>query len=307
MTAVWDLVVHLLVLLVFPPLLVGIIGRVKSVVAGRRGAPVVQPYRDLLRLLRKGAVYSSTTTWVFRAGPLVTLAATLVAGCLLPLGAAASPLTFEGDLILFAYLFGLGRFLTMAAALDTGSSFEGMGASREAAIGALAEPAIFLVLATLVAATHHLSLGGIITALGGATAGGTSSPVLLLCAAALGAVVLAENARIPIDDPATHLELTMVHEVMVLDHSGPDLAVIEYASAMKLLITAALLVGVLVPGALQQPLGVVLGVSVAAVAIGVVESVMARLRLPRVKQFLIGATALAAVALAAQVSLEALR
>ena len=297
MNLMWICLLHLLLMLGLPPLLVGIIGRVKATVAGRRGAPLLQPYRDLLRLLRKGAVYSTTTTWIFRAGPIVTLAATVVAGCLLPFGNAHAPLAFEGDLVVFAYLLGLGRFMTMAAALDTGSSFEGMGASREAAVGALAEPAIFLVLATLVVATQHLSLA---TIFGSLSATATSSPALLLCGAALGAVLLAENARIPIDDPTTHLELTMIHEVMVLDHSGPDLALIEYGSAVKLFVTSALFVGVLLPRALLHPLGVVLGVTAVAVVIGLVESVMARLRLPRVKQFLIGATALAAVALAAQ-------
>ena len=297
MTLAWACLIHVLLLLGLPPLLLGIITRVKSMVAGRRGAPLLQPYRDLLRLLRKGAVYSTTTTWIFRAGPPVTLAATIVAGCLLPLGTAHAPLAFDGDLVLFAYLLGLGRFMTMAAALDTGSSFEGMGASREAAVGALAEPALFLVLGTLVVATQHLSLATIFATL---STGGAGSPALLLCAAALGAVLLAENARLPVDDPSTHLELTMLHEVMVLDHCGPDLALIEYGSAMKLLVTAALFVGVLRPSALLQPFGLVFGVSAVAVLIGVVESVMARLRLPRVKQFLIGATTLAAVALAAQ-------
>jgi formate hydrogenlyase subunit 4 len=297
MNLAWSCLLHLLLMLGLPPLLVGIIGRVKAFVAGRRGAPLLLPYRDILRLLRKGAVYSTTTTWIFRAGPLVTLAATIVAGCLLPLGTTHAPLAFEGDLVLFAYLFGLGRFMTMAAALDTGSSFEGMGASREALVGALAEPAIFLVLATLVVATQHLSLMTIFASL---STSGAGSPALLLAAAALGAALMAENARIPIDDPATHLELTMLHEVMVLDNSGPDLALIEYGSAVKLFVTAALFVGILVPSALLHPLGLALGVSAVAVGIGLVESVMARLRLPRVKQFLIGATALAAVALAAQ-------
>jgi len=297
MTLVWALLLRGVLLLAAPPLLLGIIARVKAVVAGRRGAPLLQPYRDLLRLLRKGAVYSGTTTWVFRGAPIVALAATVVAGCLLPLDPRAAAVGFDGDLVLFAYLLGLARFVMMSAALDTGSSFEGMGASREAAIGALAEPALFLVLLTLAVATHQLSLAAIFTTLGSA---GGASPALLLCAAALGAVLLAENARMPIDDPTTHLELTMIHEVMVLDHSGPDLALIEYGSAMKLLVTAALFVGVLAPRAFSQPLGLFAGLLAVAVGIGMVESVMARLRLPRVKQFLIGATALAAVALAAQ-------
>jgi len=290
--------VHLLMLLALPPLLPGVIGRVKAWMAGRAGPPLVQPYRDLFRLLRKGAVYSRTVTWVFVAGPAVALASTFLAGLLLPLASGRAPMAFDGDLVLFAYLLGLGRFFTMAAALDTGSSFEGMGASREAAFSALAEPALFLALAALAMTTGRLSLSGI---LGGLDALPAAVPAILLSVAALGAVLLVENARIPIDDPATHLELTMVHEVMVLDHSGPDLAVIEYASAMKLFITSALLAAVAAPGLAGHPLGLAVGALVVAGTVGLVESVTARLRLPRVKQFLVGASALGAVALAAAV------
>jgi formate hydrogenlyase subunit 4 len=292
-----DAVAYACLLLGLPPLLLGIIAKVKAFVAGRSGPPLLQPYRDVLRLLRKGAVYSRTTTWVFRAAPVAVLTATLAAGCLLPLKAGGAPLAFDGDLVLFAYLLGVGRFLTVCAALDTGSSFEGMGASREAAFSALAEAALFLVLVTLVVATRQLSLSAIFSALAGASG---ANPALWLAAAALAAVLLAENARIPIDDPATHLELTMIHEVMVLDHCGPDLALIEYASALKLFVTSVLVVGVISPAALGHPISVAAGTMVVAVAIGLVESTMARLRLPRVKQFLIGSTALAAVALAAE-------
>lgn len=301
MSALVESVAHVLLLLGLPPLLLGVIGRVKAMVAGRTGPPLCQSYYDLFRLLRKGAVYSGTTTWIFWAAPIVTLAATALSAALLPLAGARAPLAFDGDLVLFAYLLGLGRFLTMCAALDTGSSFEGMGASREAAFSALAEPAIFLGLVTLVVATHQLSLSAIFATLA-ATA--QASPALWLAAAALAAVLLAENARLPIDDPATHLELTMIHEVMVLDHSGPDLALIEYGSAVKLFVTAVLLLGVIAPGALGHPLSVAGGTLAVAVAVGVVESTMARLRLPRVKQFLIGATALAAVALAAELLVQ---
>jgi len=293
-----DVTVHLLMLLALPPLLPGVIGRVKAWMAGRNGPPLVQPYRDLFRLLHKGAVYSRTVTWVFVAGPAVALASTFLAGLLLPLASARAPVAFDGDLVLFAYLLGLGRFFTMAAALDTGSSFEGMGASREAAFSALAEPALFLALAALAMTTGRLSLSGI---LGGLDALPTAVPAILLSAAALSAVLLVENARIPIDDPATHLELTMVHEVMVLDHSGPDLAVIEVASAMKLFITSALLAAVAAPGLAGHPLGLAAGALVVAAVVGLVESITARLRLPRVKQFLVGASALGAVALAAAV------
>ena len=297
MNRIVELVVHAMLLLGLPPLLLGIIGRVKAFAGGRSGPPLLQPYRDLIRLLRKGAVYSRSTTWVFRMAPIIVLSSTVVAGCVLPLAAARAPLAFDGDLVVFAYLLGLGRFLTMCAALDTGSSFEGMGASREAAFSALAEPAIFLGLLTLVVATGHLSLSAIFASLA-ATPG--ASPALWLAAAALVGVLLAENARIPVDDPTTHLELTMIHEVMVLDHSGPDLALIEYGGAVKLFVTAGLLLGVVAPGALGHPLSVTLGACLVAAGIGAVESTMARLRLPRVKQFLIGAGALAAVALAAE-------
>ena len=293
-----DVTVHLLMLLALPPLLPGVIGRVKAWMAGRNGPPLVQPYRDLFRLLHKGAVYSRTVTWVFVAGPAVALASTFLAGLLLPLASARAPVAFDGDLVLFAYLLGLGRFFTMAAALDTGSSFEGMGASREAAFSALAEPALFLALAALAMTTGRLSLSGI---LGGLDALPAAVPAILLSAATLGAVLLVENARIPIDDPATHLELTMVHEVMVLDHSGPDLAMIEVASAMKLFITSALLATVAAPGLAGHPVALAAGALAVAGAVGLVESATARLRLPRVKQFLVGASALGAVALAAAV------
>jgi formate hydrogenlyase subunit 4 len=284
--------------------LLGVIGRVKAFVAGRSGPPVLQPYRDLLRLLRKGAVYSRSTTWVFWVAPMVVVASTVAAGSLLPLAALHAPFAFDGDLVLFVYLLGLGRFVTICAALDTGSSFEGMGASREAAFGALAEPVTFLGLVVLVIATHHLSLSAIFASLA-VTSG--ANPALWLAAAALGAVLLTENARIPVDDPATHLELTMIHEVMVLDHSGPDLALIEYGSAMKLFVTSVPLIGVVAPAALGHPVFVAVGALVVAIAIGAIESTMARLRLPRVKQFLIGAGALAAVALAAELLTQGAR
>lgn len=297
MTAI---LLHLCLLLTLPPLLVGIITRTKSWFAGRKGPPLWQPYLDLWKLLHKGAVYSRTTTWVFRAGPIVALATALAAGLLTPLGAATAPLGFSGDVILFAYLLGLGRFFTMAAALDTGSSFEGMGASREAAFSALAEPALFLVLAIVCVPAHTASFAE-------AWASpwqtwGPAHPALPAAAVALFGVLLAENSRIPVDDPTTHLELTMIHEVMVLDHGGPDLAFVLYASALKLFLFASLLVHMVLP---VPPAGGALGTGVfvagavtVAVLVGIVESVTARIRLLRVPQFLVGASVIAALGLA---------
>jgi formate hydrogenlyase subunit 4 len=282
------------------PLLLGIINRVKSVVAGRTGPPLVQPYRDLAKLMRKGSVYSETTTWVFRTGPAFGLAALFGAVLLLPLGPSAAPLGFAGDLFLLAGLFSLQRFCLMLCALDTGSSFEGMGASREAFFAAIGEPALLIGL--LVAARGALSLS--LTGLLGATTLATAvaaGPALLLVAVALFLLLLAENARIPVDDPSTHLELTMIHEVMVLDNSGVDLAYITYASALKLWVFGALVVGLLLPtGGLPieavVPLFVLSMVGL-AVAVGVVESTMARVRLSRVPRLLVGAGGLTALAL----------
>jgi formate hydrogenlyase subunit 4 len=282
------------------PLLLGVIGRVKATFAGRTGPPLLQPYRDLARLVQKGAVFSRTATWVFRAGPAVALASVLVAGLLLPMGAPAAVIRFSGDFLLFAYLLGLARFATILAALDTGSSFEGMGAAREATFSAAAEPALFLSMVCLARSTHSLDL----THMLGETlhpVWWTDGPALLLVALALFAVALAENSRVPVDDPATHLELTMVHEVMVLDHSGPDLAMIQYGAALKLWLFGAVIVRIALGALASEPwlaFAAFLGGQLAfAIAIGVVESIMARLRLVRVPQLLIGASALSAFAL----------
>jgi formate hydrogenlyase subunit 4 len=296
-----DLALHVGILLFLPPLLLGVIHRTKAIAAGRKGAPLLQPYFDLARLLRKGAVYSTTTTWVFRAGPIVSLACVLCAGLLLPLAGAPSALGFQGDVIAFAYLLGLARFFTMAAALDTGSSFEGMGASREAAFSAIAEPALFLTLAILCVPARSLSFSGAFASLSWA-GGGAPQQAVVIGTVVLFVVLLAESSRIPVDDPSTHLELTMIHEVMVLDHSGPDLAFVQYGAAVKLFVLGGLLTHMVLPvtGAAGSRGAVllILGELGVAVGVGIVESAMARLRLVRVPQFLIGASVLAAIGMA---------
>jgi len=281
--------VHILLALALAPLLLGVINRTKAFFAGRNGQPLFQLYYDLAKLLRKGAVYSRTTSWVFRAGPIVGLAAVVLATAIVPLAGVGAPLAFAGDLVLFAYLLGLMRFFTVIAALDTGSAIEGMGASREVQFSALAEPVLFLALAALARQAGSLSLTGILSAVTPA------GPAWALVAVALLVVLLAENARIPVDDPNTHLELTMIHEVMVLDHSGPDFAFILYGAALKLWVLGALLVGVVLPGG--NIFLSLLAMVALAVVVGVIESTMARLRLLRVPQLLVGAGALAALAL----------
>jgi formate hydrogenlyase subunit 4 len=280
--------------LALAPLLTGVVNRVKARFAGRSGPPLFQAYYDIAKLLRKGAVYGAQTSWIFRASAPVILASGMIALLTVPFGGASAPLAFGGDIIVLAYMLGLMRFFTIVAALDTGSSFEGMGASREAFFSALAEPALLLGVAALAVKTGWMSLSSMLPA---------ASPVsfeLILVVAAFIIVYLAENARIPIDDPATHLELTMIHEVMILDHSGPDFGCIEFASSLKLWILGAIIVDIAVPYRsgwwfVDCAEGVA-GMLVLAAAVGTVESAMARLRLLRVPQLLVAAGALSTIA-----------
>lgn len=296
MTA-WSLV-SLLAVLVLAPALPGIAVKTKALLTGRRGAPTLQLYWDLLRLLRKGTVYSRTTTWVFGLAPLAGVVTPVLAACLLPLDGRDAVLSFAGDFVGFAALLALGRFTLVLAALDTGSSFEGMGASRDASFASLVEPALFLSFVVLALDSGSLSLSGM---LGGAavTSWGVAVPSLAMVAVSLFFVLLAEASRVPVDDPATHLELTMIHEVAVLDHSGPDLALLLYGGALRMAVFTALPVSVLVSRkGMAEPvaLGVLAaGMLAVAVAVGVVESSMARLRLSRVPQFLVAASVLASL------------
>jgi formate hydrogenlyase subunit 4 len=289
--------VHVLLALALPPLLLSVIARTKALFAGRAGPPFLQPYYDLIKLFHKGSVFSTTTTWVFRAGPVVGLATAALAVLLVPLADSHSPISFPGDLVLFAYLLALGRFFTASAALDTGSSFEGMGAAREVTFACLAEPAFFLGLLVLARLSGSLQLSAM---LGGSLAahwlsGGASLALVLL---SWFIVLLAENSRIPFDDPNTHLELTMIHEVMVLDHSGPAFGLVLYGAALKLFVFAALVVRLALPVTtglpwLDWPLFVA-GMLAVAVAVGAVESSTARLRLTHVPILLVAACLLSA-------------
>lgn len=297
----YPIYIHMAVSLVAAPFLFGVINKVKAGFAGRKGPPLLQLYYDILKLMRKGAVYSRTTTGIFRLSPLVSVAVGILAVMTVPLGQSDSIISFSGDIFMLAYLFGLARFTTVLAAMDTGSAFEGMGASREVQFSMLAEPALLVGLAALSLLTGESSLAGILSALRNGLASSTGHVVLPICIASLFIVLLAENARIPVDDPNTHLELTMIHEVMVLDHGGMDLGFIHYGAALKLWVFASIIAGVIVPMKMASLWMDVLLVSAAllfvTVSVGVVESCMARLRMLRVPQLLTGATILSLVAL----------
>lgn len=276
--------------LALAPLLPGIINKVKALFAGRVGPPVLQLYHDLAKLLRKDAVYGRSFTRAFLAGPVASVAVGFTAALLVPMGSETAPVHFAGDAVVFAYLFAAARFFVVLSALDTGSAFEGMGSAREVTFAALAEPALFLGLAALARLAGEASLSPMLTAAG--RSWHAASGPLALVAAAWGIVFLVENCRIPFDDPNTHLELTMIHEVMVLDHSGPSLAAALYGASLKLWVLGALVVKLCLP--LRGPwwidwpafLG---GLLILAVLVGVVESVMARLKMRRVPQALIAA------------------
>jgi len=278
------------------PLFIGAINRVKAVFSGRIGPTIFQPYFDIMRLLRKKCVYSTTTTWVFRASPVLVLAIVLVVAMMVPLGIKAAPVNFFGDILLIAYLLALARFFMIIAALDTGFSMEGMGAAREAFFSCLTEIALFMNFITLAICSKSFSLSRMIGE-NIFSSWHLLGPAFLLVIGSLFVVMLAENCRIPVDDPDTHLELTMIHEVMILDHSGPDLAYLLYAGAIKLFIFAAVLVPIVVPiqtgnTAIDFSLFIICTLFL-AVLVGVVESSMARLRLNRVRGLLLMAFVLA--------------
>lgn len=282
------------------PLIPGIINKVKAIFAGRKGPSIFQLYFDILKLLQKSSVYSSSTSMIMRIAPALVLACLIIVCMILPWGGMPAPIAFSGDIILLIYLLGLARFATVLAALDTGSAFEGMGASREVQFSALAEPSLLLGFLVLILHSGSLGLSGISSAIS-VTAWQTSAPLLIMVSLAWFFIMLSENSRIPVDDPNTHLELTMIHEVMILDNAGCDLAYIEYASALKLWIFGGLLVNLIIPvrfDAIWLQISTFLcGMLLISILIGITESIIARLRLLNIPKILVGSAALSLIAL----------
>jgi formate hydrogenlyase subunit 4 len=288
-----DIILRLGWWLLFAPLLPGLINKVKAWVAGRQGPPVLQLYYDLARLWHKSVVMSTLASPGFIVCPAVSWIAILGAAMLLPLGPAGSIMGFNGDMILMIYLLALSRFCTVWAAMETGSAFEGMGSAREVSYAVLSEAALIAALLSLSVETGSISLATMLAPSAGAGAA--------LLAIGLFTVLLAENCRVPFDDPNTHLELTMIHEVMVLDHSGPPLAVILHGASVKLLLFSVFLTEAVLPMGDCSPIaamGMLLGgVITITVCIGLVESLMARLAFRRVPLLLTTAVLLCSFAL----------
>jgi formate hydrogenlyase subunit 4 len=265
----------------------GIIIRTKSIASGRKGPGILQPVKDVIRLFRKGAIYSETTSIIFRIAPVIYFSSVLMACMVVPFGSSKGVISFDGDFIFFAYILALGKFFSIISAMDTGSSFEGMGASREALYSMFAEPAFFILIGSFALFTGNTSfykifstlhLGSSITYMLGALA----SFVLIM-------IAMIENSRMPVDDPKTHLELTMIHEVMILDNSGFDLGLILSTGFLKFAMYGAIIANFFTGGLsleLAIPIFLLTQVLFAVIA-GLIESFMARFRMSHNPQFIL--------------------
>ncbi len=299
--------VHVAVVAAGAPLLVGVLRTLKARLVSRRGPSPWQPYADLHKLLRKEAVVSTTTSWVFRVTPYVLVTTMLVAAVIVPVLASRTALPFAG-IILLMYLFMLGTFFLALAGLDAGSAFGGMGSSRAVAVAALAEPTVILAVFALALRADTTNLGGIVERFA-REPWLAANPGHLLAFAALFIVMLAETGRLPVDNPATHLELTMIHEAMVLEYSGRYLALVEWAGAMKLFLFMTLLTNLFFPWgmtSLVEPVPLLLALLALAgklalltAALALLETAMAKLRLFRVPELLAGSFALALLSVTA--------
>jgi formate hydrogenlyase subunit 4 len=284
----------LLAALLFP----GIILRTKSIASGRKGPGLIQPLRDFRVLWGKGAVYSTTTGWVFRLAPLAGLAAVITVIMVLPFGSVPAAVRFDGDVVFFSYMLALGKFMMIIAALDTGSSFEGMGANREALYSMLVEPAFLVLMGTFAMLTGYTSFSEIFMAFHV-----SENPIVtvfgLIVVYLLVQIAMIENSRMPVDDPRTHLELTMIHEVMILDYTGFDKALIHLTTWLKFAIYGSLICSAMVPSEwhLAFQVALFLGIQAAfAIIVGLAESFRARKKMQKNAQFILTLTAVAILA-----------
>lgn len=294
------------------PLLVGWVRKVKARLQNRRGASVLQPYRDLYKLLAKEARVAHTASPLFRAAPYVVFVATWMAASTVPLLAVDLPVAAVADIIVLVGLLALARVFLALAGMDVGTAFGGMGASREMLIGALAEPAMLMAVFTLTMTAHSTNLSSVIDF--HLNDGLVLRPSYLFALGGLALVTIAETGRIPVDNPSTHLELTMIHEAMLLEYSGRHLALMEWAAQIKLLLYGVLIANVFVPWGIGQEFGpAALGIGFVAVlaklaalgvALAVGETVLAKMRLFRAPAFLNLALLLSLLGLLSHVILE---
>jgi len=282
-----EIFLNIIFLFITPFLFFGVINKTKAFWAGRKGASIFQPFYDFIKLIKKGEVISTTSSFIFKIAPSLTLASAIFAGLLVPIINHKAVLSFEGSFILFAYILALGKFFSLIGAMDTGSSFEGMGASREASFSTLVEPAFFIILGSIIALSGNYSFQSLTLILQKSNSLGYL--IIALSVISLFIMMLIEGCRVPVDDPNTHLELTMIHEVMVLDNSGPDLALIFYGSSLKMIIFASLIANLIIPAGLGLFYSVLLFIGIlylSAIIVGTIESDFARLRMTHIFEFI---------------------
>ncbi len=294
--AIILVVAQTIVLLAVSPFIVGLIRKVKARLQLRRGASVFQPYADLAKLFRKQPVVSTTTSWIFTATPYIVFASTLAAWLLVPIFVSRTPLAFAGNIIALVYLLALGTFFLMLAGLDAGSAFGGMGSSREAIVASLTEPAMILSIFAIALTKGSTDLSTIVHKTALLEGIVTDPSPYLMALASLFIVAIAETGRVPVDNPSTHLELTMIHEAMILEYSGRYLALIEWAAGLKLAVFLSLIANVFAPWGIAtslEPAALSIGLAIylvkvsgLAVLFGVIESMFAKLRLFRVTDLL---------------------
>ena len=278
---------NFIILLFVPFLMMGIIKKTKTFWAGKKGPSIFQPLYDFIRLIKKDFVISNTTSVVFRIAPIITFSTVLFASLFVPLASGSALINIPAGLIVFAYTLALGKFASMISAMDTGSSFEGMGASREACFSTIVEPAFFMVMASIMTLSGNYTFDALSNII--ASAGNYGILIIIFSVVVLFIMMLTEASRVPVDDPATHLELTMIHEVMILDNSGSDLALFSWANSIKLLLLSSLIANMIIPSTIEGWLSVLLYLLIMfiiSIIIGTVESGMARIRMSHVFEFI---------------------
>ena len=278
---------NFIILLLVPFLMMGIIKKTKTFWAGKKGPSIFQPLYDFIRLIKKDFVISNTTSVVFRIAPIITFSTVLFASLFVPLASGSALINIHAGLIVFAYTLALGKFASMISAMDTGSSFEGMGASREACFSTIVEPAFFMVMASIMTLSGNYTFDALSNII--ASAGNYGILIIIFSVVVLFIMMLTEASRVPVDDPATHLELTMIHEVMILDNSGSDLALFSWANSIKLLLLSSLIANMIIPSTIEGWLSVLLYLLIMfiiSIIIGTVESGMARIRMSHVFEFI---------------------
>lgn len=291
-------ILNLIIVLFVPFLMLGVIKKTKAFWGGRYGASVFQPLYDFVKLMKKDFVISKTTSGVFRITPVIVIASALFAALFVPLASSSAIINIPAGFILFAYILGFSKFFSLIGAMDTGSSFEGMGASREACFTTIVEPAFFMLLASIMALSGNFtfdSLSKIIE-----ISGAYGVLICVFAVLALFIMILTEGSRVPVDDPATHLELTMIHEVMILDNSAADLALITWASGIKMLLLSSLIAAIVIPQGLSTMVSTLCYLAlmfVISVIIGTIESATARIRMSHVFEFIFVMSSFALVVL----------